>query len=350
MKKTLAILLVVNLLLLVLSGCGQTGNNQSSITLNVYNWGDYIDPSVIQTFTQETGIKVNYETFDTNEAMYTKLKSGAVNYDVLFPSDYMIEKLINEDLLYPLNKDNIPNYKYIEENFRNLEFDPGNVYSIPYMWGTVGILYNKTMVSEKVDSWDILWNEKYENSIIMQNSVRDAFLVALKKLGYSLNTKNKSEIEEAKDLLIKQKPLVSAYVIDEVKDKMIGNEAALAVIYSGEALYTASQNPDLEYVVPKEGSNIWVDAICIPKSSQNKEAAEKFINFLCDSEIAFLNADYICYSSPHSGAKEKFSKEVLEYGALYPPQEVIDRCEVFIDLGPEMTLFYDEKWTELKSQ
>lgn len=350
MKKILAIIIIMNLLLLVLTSCGSNNEqNQSTTTLSVYNWGDYIDPEVIDMFYQETGIKINYETFDTNEAMYTKLKSGAVKYDILFPSDYMIEKLISEDLLYPINKENIPNYKYIEDNFRDLEFDPGNIYSIPYMWGTVGILYNTTMVDEPVDSWDILWNEKYSNSILMQNSVRDTFAVALKKLGYSLNTTNKDEIEEAKDLLIQQKPLVSAYVIDEVKDKMIGNESALAVIYSGEALNTSSQNPDLDYAVPKEGSNIWVDAVCIPNSSQNKEAAEKFINFLNEPEIAFMNADYIFYSSPHSGAKEMFDEDVLGYEALYPSQEVIDRCEVFVDLGPEMTLFYDEKWTELKS-
>jgi spermidine/putrescine transport system substrate-binding protein len=336
----------------MLTGCNQnaSSNDASNVTINVYNWGDYIAPNVIEKFTQQTGIEVIYETFDTNESMYTKLKSGAVNYDVLFPSDYMIQKLISEDLLYPLNKNNLPNYSYIEDNFRNLAFDVGNVYSIPYTWGTVGILYNTTMVDEPVDSWDILWNEKYANSIIMQNSVRDTFGIALKKLGYSINTINKEEVEQAKELLIQQKPLVSAYVIDEVKDKMIGNEAALAVIYSGEAQYTYSQNSDLAYVVPKEGSNVWVDAMCIPNSSKHKEAAEKFINYLCESDIAYLNASYIYYGSPHSGAKEMLAPEILENQALYPSQEIIDRCEVYIDLGTEMNQFYDEKWTELKGE
>lgn len=340
-------LVLLSLLIpLLFAGCSSPSTIE---TINVYNWGDYIDPSVIERFTQETGIKVNYETFDTNEAMYTKLKSGAVDYDVVFPSDYMIEKLISEDMLLPLNKANIPNFKYIESQFQDLAFDPKCNYSVPYMWGTVGILYNTTMVDEPVESWDILWNEKYKDSIIMQNSVRDTFAVALKRLGYSLNTTNAAEVEAAMQILIEQKSLVSAYVIDEVKDKMIGNEAALAVIYSGEALYTKDLNEHLEYIVPKEGSNVWVDAMCIPKTSKHEEAAEKFINFMNDSEIAFLNADYIYYASPHSGAKEFMEPELLSNESLYPPAEVLNRCEVYVNLDPKSTQLYNDKWSELKA-
>lgn len=345
MKKIISCIVLLSLSTLLFSGC--SSNKQE--TLNVYNWGDYIDPSVIERFTEETGIKVHYETFDTNEAMYTKVKSGAVNYDVLFPSDYMIEKLISEDMLAPINKANIPNIKYIEEQFQDLAFDPDSTYSIPYMWGTVGILYNTTMVDEPVDSWQILWDEKYKSSIIMQNSVRDSFTVALKLLGYSLNTTNASEIEAAKQLLIKQKPLVSAYVIDEVKDKMIGNEAALAVIYSGEALYTRDENENLDFIIPKEGSNVWVDGMCIPKTSKNQEAAQKFINFMNEPEIAFLNADYIFYASPHSGARALMDTETLSNESLYPPQEVLDRCEVYVNLDPVTTNLYNDKWSEIKA-
>ncbi len=346
MKKKIIYSILVALLITCFVGCSPSSSTE---TINVYNWGDYIDPSVIESFTKETGIKVNYETFDTNEAMYTKLKSGAVEYDVIFPSDYMIQKLISEDMLLPLNKDNLPNNEFIEAQFLNLPFDPESAYSVPYMWGTVGILYNTTLVDEPVDSWSILWDEKYKNSIIMQNSVRDTLGVALKLLGYSLNTTNQAEIEAATQLLIEQKALVSAYVIDEVKDKMIGNEAALAVIYSGEALYTKEENENLTYVVPKEGSNVWVDAMCIPKTSKHQTAAEKFINFMNGSEIAFLNADYIYYASPHSGAKSLMDPELLSDESIYPPQEVLDRCEVYVNLDAATTQLYNDKWSELKA-
>lgn len=351
MKKIFIMLLAT---MLVLSACGseeaQDPNKPyAGTTLNIYNWGDYIAEDTLERFTEETGIKVNYEMFDSNEIMYTKYKSGAVDYDVLIPSDYMIEKMIAEDELVKLDFNNIENIKHIDPTFKGLAFDAKDEYSVPYMWGTVGILYNTTMVEEEVDSWDILWDEKYSGQIIMQNSVRDAFTVAFKKLGYSLNSKNKAEVDEAVELLKDQSSLVQAYVIDEVKDKMIGNEGALAVIYSGEALYTSEENEDLAYVIPKEGTNLWVDSMVIPKSTKNQGAAESFINFMCDPEIAFNNTDYIGYSTPHMTAKDMLSEEVKNDEAAYPSQDILDQCEVYIDLGPEMTKYYNEKWNELKA-
>ena len=235
----------------------------------VYNWGEYLDPKVLTMFEEETGIDVVYEEFETNEILYPKVSSGAIAYDAVCPSDYMIQRMMENGLLAEIDFDNIPNIKYIGEEYmeQSRQFDPENKYSVPYCWGTVGILYNKTMVDGPVDSWEILWDEKYRDNILMQDSVRDAFGVALKYLGYSLNSTDLDELTEARDLLIRQKPLVQAYVIDQVRDKMIGNEAAIGVIYSGEAIYTQKENPDLEYVVPKEGSNIWIDSWVIPKNA-----------------------------------------------------------------------------------
>lgn len=268
-----------------------SGTNQ----VIVYNWGEYLDPEVITLFEKETGINVVYEEFETNEIMYPKVQSGAIAYDVVCPSDYMIQRMIENDLLAELNFDNIPNIKNIGQEYfkQSRQFDSENKYSVPYCWGTVGILYNKTMVDEPIDSWSVLWDEKYKDSILMQDSVRDAFAVALKYKGHSLNSTDLDELEEAKELLIKQKPLVQAYVIDQVRDKMIGNEAAIGVIYSGEAIYTQLENPNLEYVIPKEGSNVWIDSWVIPKNAKHKENAEDFINFLCRPDIAKMNFDYI---------------------------------------------------------
>lgn len=351
MKKLIIMLMAA---VMVLSACSQeeAANPDKpfeGVTLNVYNWGDYIAEDTIERFTEETGIKVNYEMFDSNEIMYAKYKSGAVDYDVLIPSDYMIEKLIIEDELAPLNWDNIPNVSHIDNSFRGLDYDPDDKYAVPYMWGTVGILYNTSMVDEAVDSWDILWDEKYSGQIIMMNSVRDAFAVALKRLGYSLNSTDKTEVDEAVQALMDQAPLVQAYVVDEVKDKMIGNEGALAVIYSGEALFTSEENEDLAYAIPKEGTNLWFDSMVIPKTTKNQAAAEAFINFMCDPDIAFNNCDYIGYSTPHATAKDMLDDEVKNDPAAYPSQAIIDQCEVFIDLGAEMTEYYNEKWNELKA-
>ncbi len=318
----------------------------------VYNWGEYLDPKVLTMFEEETGIDVVYEEFETNEILYPKVSSGAIAYDAVCPSDYMIQRMMENGLLAEIDFDNIPNIKYIGEEYmeQSRQFDPENKYSVPYCWGTVGILYNKTMVDGPVDSWEILWDEKYRDNILMQDSVRDAFGVALKYLGYSLNSTDLDELTEARDLLIRQKPLVQAYVIDQVRDKMIGNEAAIGVIYSGEAIYTQKENPDLEYVVPKEGSNIWIDSWVIPKNAENKENAEKFINFLCRPDIALMNFEYITYSTPNTAAREMIEDEAVRNSEIaFPDLSALPELETFQYLGKKADKIYGELWNQVKS-
>ena len=322
----------------------QESNMMNSEKVVVYNWGEYLDPEVLTLFEQETGIDVVYEEFETNEILYPKISSGAIAYDVICPSDYMIQRMIENNLLAEINFDNIPNVKNIGKDYmeQSRQFDPENKYSVPYCWGTVGILYNKTMVDEPITSWSVLWDEKYKDNILMQDSVRDAFGVTLKYLGYSLNST---------DLLIKQKPLVQAYVIDQVRDKMIGNEAAIGVIYSGEAIYTQMENPDLEYVIPEEGSNIWIDSWVIPKNAENKENAEKFINFLCTPEIALMNFEYITYSTPNSEARKLIEDEAIRNSEIaFPDLSKYDNLETFQYLGTEADQTYGELWNQVKSR
>ena len=328
------------------------GNSSSGRQVIVYNWGDYIDPDVIAMFEEETGIHVIYEEYETNEIMYPKVQSGAIAYDAVCPSDYMIQRMIESNLPAEIDYDNIPNIKYIDDVYMEFstQFDEENRYSVPYLWGTVGILYNKNMVDEPVDSWEILWNEKYKDSILMQDSVKDAFAVALKYLGYSLNSTDLDELEAAKKLLIEQKPLVQAYVVDQVRDKMIGNEAALGVIYSGEALYCQQENPDLEYVIPKEGSNLWIDSWVIPKNAKNKENAEAFINFLCRPDIAKMNFEYITYSIPNSAGRSLIEDERMRSSTIaFPDITSLDNCETFRFLGDDNEAVYNALWREVKS-
>ncbi len=325
------------------------GDNQ----VIVYNWGEYLDPDAIEMFEEETGIDVVYEEYETNEIMYPKIQSGAIAYDVVCPSDYMIERMIENDLLAEINFDNVPNIKNIGDVYmeQSRQFDPDNKYSVPYLWGTVGILYNKTMVDEPIDSWSVLWDEKYKDSILMQDSVRDAFGVALKYLGYSLNSTDLDELTAAQKLLIEQKPLVQAYVVDQVRDKMIGNEAAIGVIYSGEAIYTQLENPNLEYVIPKEGSNIWIDSLVIPKNAKHKENAEAFINFVCRPEIAKMNFDFITYSIPNEGGRALIEEPELRNSKIaFPDAKELERCETFKFLGDENDAVYNKLWREVKSR
>lgn len=331
----------------------QESNMMNSEKVVVYNWGEYLDPEVLTLFEQETGIDVVYEEFETNEILYPKISSGAIAYDVICPSDYMIQRMIENNLLAEINFDNIPNVKNIGKDYmeQSRQFDPENKYSVPYCWGTVGILYNKTMVDEPITSWSVLWDEKYKDNILMQDSVRDVFGVTLKYLGYSLNSTDLDELTEARDLLIKQKPLVQAYVIDQVRDKMIGNEAAIGVIYSGEAIYTQMENPDLEYVIPEEGSNIWIDSWVIPKNAENKENAEKFINFLCRPEIALMNFEYITYSTPNSEARKLIEDEAIRNSEIaFPDLSKYDNLETFQYLGTEADQTYGELWNQVKSR
>lgn len=352
MRKNKALKIIFMLSIIIstsffFSGC-KSGGQDSSKVLNVYNVGDYIDESLIKEFEKKTGIKVQYSTYDTNEMMYQKVKSGSTKYDLIFPSDYMVQKMSNEGLLKKINYNNIPNYKYIDKEFLNSKYDPENLYSVPYMWGTLGIVYNKKLVDEKVDSWDILWDQKYRRNILMFDSVRDTMGVALKKLGYSMNTKNPKEIEEATELLIKQKPLVLAYVNDDGKDRMIGNEATMGIFYSGDVPMMKEENPDLEYAIPKEGSNIWTDAICIPNTADNQDWAEAFINFLCDPDVNARNTEYIGYSTPISEGRKKLPEEMREDPSLYPNTDIIKKCEAFLDLGSTIKI-YDKSWIQLKS-
>ncbi|NLY47967.1 MAG: ABC transporter substrate-binding protein [Clostridiales bacterium] len=348
MKKIVRVS-VLFLLMLLLAGCSK-GDGEK---VYVYNWGEYIDEETLELFEKETGIEVVYEEFEQNEDMYPKVQSGAVRYDVICPSDYMIQKMIENDLLAELNYDNIPNIKYIDPAYLKSaeEFDPGNKYSVPYCWGTLGILYNKTKVDEPIDSWGVLFDEKYAGEILMIESVRDGFAIALKYLGYDLNTTSEAELEEAKELLKKQYPLVQGYFVDQVRDKLIGGEAAIGVIYSGEAIYSQRENPDLEYVVPKEGSNVWIDGWVIPKNCRNKENAEAFINFMCRPDIALMNFEYITYSTPNKGAWELIQDEDIKNSPIaFPPQEVLDRCTAYRYLGEEVEQMYIEKWNEVKSE
>lgn len=327
-----------------------TGNIKSDNELYVYNWGEYIDPEVIKMFEKETGIKVHYEEFETNEEMYTIVATGAREYDVICPSDYMVQKMMQNDLLAELDYDNIPNIDNIGSQYlKSAEgFDPGNRYCVPYCWGTVGIMYNKKMVDEPVTSWSILFDEKYKGQILMQNSVRDAYCVGLKYLSYSLNSMNEDELKEATDLLIKQKPLVQAYVVDQVRDKMIKNAAALGVIYSGEAIYMQRENENLEYVVPDEGSNVWIDGWVITKNSKHKEAAEAFINYMCDPEIALMNFNEITYSTPNTAARELIEDEDIRNSEIaFPDESILGRCEVYNYLGTKGDELYDSYWTRV---
>ncbi len=352
MKKHLSILCMSTAVLLSLAGCG-TGSSGANGEVIVYNWGEYMDPDVLDMFEEETGIKVVYDEFETNEIMYPKIEAGASEYDVICPSDYMIQKMIENDLLAELNFDNMPNAKAnIGEQYweQAKQFDPENKYSVPYCWGTVGILYNKTMVDEPVDSWSILWNEKYKDNILMQDSVRDAFMVALKLNGYSMNSTDTAELDAAKNSLIEQKPLVQAYVIDQVRDKMIGGEAAIGVIYSGEAIFTQRENPDLEYVIPKEGTNVWIDSWVVTKNSQNKENAEKFIDFMCRPDIALKNFEYITYSTPNDAARELIEDEEIKNSPIaFPDLSQYSNLETFQYLGDDGDAVYNNLWKEVKS-
>jgi spermidine/putrescine transport system substrate-binding protein len=346
LRKISVLITIGAIISTLLTGCGGT---DPKTVLNVYNVGDYIDEDLIKVFEEKTGIDVQYETYDTNEMMYQKVKSGSTNYDLVFPSDYMVEKMKNEGLLQKIDFNNIPNMKYIDKGFLNPIYDRTNEYSVPYMWGTFGILYNKKMVKDTVDSWDILWNPKYKGNIMMFDSVRDSMGIALKKLGYSMNTTNPKEINEAMKELIKQKDLVLAYVNDEGKDRLLGEEVAMGITYSGDAVNLIKQNPNLAYAIPKEGTNKWVDAMAIPKTAQNKKEAEMFINFLLDPEIAKINTEYIGYSTPNTGALELLDKDITNDPVAYSSKAVLDKTETFIDLSKDLRL-YDEAWIQIKSK
>ena len=328
---------------------------QTGVTLNVYNWGEYISSGedgsmdVNAEFTRRTGIRVNYTTFEDNESLYSKLAGGGASYDVIFPSDYMISKLIREKLIQKLNFQNIPNFRYVDRGYRGLAYDPKNEYSVPYTWGVVGIFYNKKYVKEKVDSWKILWNEKYAGKILMFDNPRDAFGIAQKILGYSYNSTDPSEWDAAADLLRKQKPLVQAYVMDQIFNKMSSGEAWLAPYYAGDAATLVEDNPDIGFAIPtKEGTNFFVDAMCVPSSAGHPREAEEYINFLCKPDVAAANMEAVGYSTPETEAKKLLPKETQENPIIYPPESVLKRSETFLDLPDSTAKLVDTLWAQVK--
>ena len=316
--------------------------------IKVYNWYDYIDPDVLDIFEEETGIHVNYVNFSQNEDMYTRLSTGAEVYDVVIPSEYMIQRLIKEDLLAELDLSNIPNMENVLPSLLDPAYDPGNAHSVPYMWGTLGIVYNTEMVDEPITSWTALLDEKYAGEIFMMDSVRDTVGLALKTLGYSMNSHDEGELAEAGEWLMAQRDsgVVGGYILDQAKDMMAGNEAAMAVMYSGDALYAMEKNDKLAYVIPDEGSNVWVDGMCVPKVCQNTEAAECFIDFMCRPDIAQKNMEYIYYSSPIKQVVENLSEEELASTAMNPTDEMVARCEYYVDIS-DVAYLYDDIWMDV---
>lgn len=355
MKRIIPVLLCLVLLFSALPV--QAFAAPEKVTINVYNWGQYIADGtdgyidVNKAFTEATGIEVNYMTFDSNETMYTKLKTGGSTYDVIIPSDYMVARLIAEDMLEELDYSNIPNYALVDEAYKNTSFDPENKYSVPYTWGTVGVIYNTKYVDEAdTGSWDLLWNEKYSGKILMFDNPRDAFAIAQFLLGIDINTEDADELRSAAYKLIEQKPLVQGYVMDQIFSKMEREEAWIAPYYAGDYLLMAEENPDLAFYFPEEGFNLFIDAMCIPKGCQNKEAAEAYINFLCDPEISGENLDYLGYSTPIPEAKQYMDPDVAASEIAYPTEETLSNGRAFINLSVETSQLTDSLWLQVKTQ
>ena len=349
MKKIALLLCLILSLSAMLPVFAEEEKSLAGTTLTVFNWYDYIDPAVIDLFEEETGATVKYVNFTNNEEMYTKIEAVPGTYDVIFPSDYMIERMINKGMLEELDLANMPNCANVMESLRNPAYDAEGKFSVPYMWGTLGVLYNTNMVEGEITSWKSLFDGSNKGNIFMMNSMRDTVGLALKYLGYSLNTRDMDELYDAMDLLVEQKMdnLIAGYILDEAKDKMAGNEAAIAVVYSGDAQYAIEKNDALKYVIPEEGSNIWVDGMCIPKGSKNKAAAEMFIDFLCRPDVAQMNYEYIYYCSPIQAVVDGLSEEEAAMNTLNPTADEVARCEFFNDVFDCMDL-YEEVWMEVR--
>lgn len=351
MKKKILISLLAMFVIVAsigLSACSSESNGE----VYVYSYGDYFDPSITEEFEAETGIKVILDSYDTAEEMYTVIQNDATTYDCICTSDYMIEKMISNDMLAELNKDNIPELENISDVYmqKSEVFDPGNKYSVPYMAGIAGIIYNKEMVGDtEIDSWEDLWDEKFSESMVMPDSVRDAFMIALKKLGYSENSSDENEIKAAADELIKQKPLVYKYANDSARDLLADGSAAIGVVWNGEYMYTKDLNENVEFIVPKEGSEFFIDSWIIPAKAANKENAEKWIDYLCKAEVAAKNFDYLYYTTPNEAALELIDEEVLGEEAIFPTDETIGRCESLRMLDDATTDLYSKYWKEVKA-
>jgi spermidine/putrescine transport system substrate-binding protein len=353
MKKLIQLFVTVFLVSFVLMFIVHRLNTSEGLTsgntITVFNWGDYIDPDLIKRFEKETGIKVIYETFDSNEAMLTKIEQGGVSYDVAVPSEYTIEKMIQEDLLIKLDHSKIPNLSNIDPRFMDMDFDPGNQYSVPYFWGTVGIVYNKKMLDGMTfESWNDLWDKRLKNQIVLVDGAREVMGFGLDSLNYSLNDTNKVHLLEAKKKLEKLQPNIKAIVGDEIKMLMVNEEAPVAVVWSGDAAEIMWENENLDYVVPKEGSNLWFDNFVIPKTAKNVEGAHKFINFMLDAEVAAQNTEYVGYATPNKAAMALLPEETVKDERFYPSPEKTARLEVYKNLGKRMLAYYNELYLEFK--
>lgn len=345
--KLVSFIAIAAIVLALFSGCSKS----STVTINVFNWGEYIDESILKDFTKQTGIKVNYETYATNEEMYEKIKSNTSSYDLICPSDYMADRMIKEGLLQEIDFSKLPNYSNIDDKYKGLSYDPQNKYTVPYLWGTIGILYDKTSIKDTIDSWNVLWDKKYKNDIFMSDDMRNSIGISLKRLGYSLNSTKTDEIKKATDELLKQKSDINpVYVGDQVKDSMRSGEKHIAVMYSGDAEVLIKENPNkFAYAIPKEGSNLWFDAWAIPKSSKHKTETEKFINYLLDAKVNKKNVDYVGYATPNKATLDLLGDEIKSDKSAYPDKSVLDTCEVFTDLGDARKL-YSDAWITITSK
>ena len=357
-KRLLSLSLAALLCIPSFAGCftAKAAAADTGVTINVYNWGQYISDGtdgyldVNAAFTEATGIEVNYMTFDTNESLYTKLKTGGSSYDIIVPSDYMAGRLIDEGLVQKLDFSNIPNYQYINEAYKNTAYDPNNAYSVPYTWGTVGVIYNKKYVDEAdIGSWDLLWNEKYAGKILMFDNNRDAFAIAESRLGYSLNTTDSVAMTACAELLKQQKPVVQQYVMDQIFDKMTREEAWIAPYYAGDYLTMLEDNPDLGFYFPEEGFNLFIDCMMIPSSAEHKAEAEAYINFLLSPEVCGENLDYLGYSATEDAAKEYMDPVVSSSEIAYPSAETLARSEAFLYLPTESNQLMDSLWLDVKT-
>jgi len=348
-QATIAILVVSALLFYAADALSAGGGKSGKDTLTIFNWGEYIDPDLLKQFEKETGIHVIYETFDSNEAMMTKIQQGGTAYDIAVPSEYMIEKMKEENLLVPLDKTKIPNFKNIDPYFLDLPFDDDNKYSVPYFWGTVGVVYNPELVGNlDFSSWEDLWDPSLKRKVFLVDGAREVIGMGLNSLGYSLNSLNNEELREATDKLITMAPNVKAIIGDEITPLMVNNEASVALTWSGQAADMLSENEDLDFAVPKEGSNLWFDNMVIPKTSKNIDGAHAFINFMLKAESGAKNADYVGYSTPNIAAMQLMDKEVVSDQRFYPSEEQRKTLEVYKNLGPDYLGKYNELFLEFK--
>lgn len=341
MKKLIPFIVV--LVAFLMTACNDDGEK-----LYVYNWGDYMDMDVVKEFEEEYNVKVIYQEFATNEDLYVKIKNSSEPMDVIFPSEYMLERMSNEGLLNELDFSKLDNFKYVDKDLTGMSYDKENKYSVPFFWGTVGIIYNSEKYPEGLQKWADLWNEKYKKDMVLYYSQRDILMVALKKLGYSMNTSDEAQLEDAKNELIDQKPLVYAYLGDEIKDILIAEDANVGVVYSGDAGIVIEENPKYKYVLPKEGTNLWFDVAAIPKNARNVNRAHDFINFLLRPEIAARNAEYLQYATVESEAKKYLPESLVNNEALYPYRTNMTNFEIFEDPSQKLKL-YDRIWTEFQS-